>query len=284
MPNQASYTAIVRLKDAGTQYLHEDVVWGAWEAICRKYFPESAIAPGAPYYWIRRDAYRGMPPDEPSTHKPDVVVVRLSQPQVLGPDGLYREVNRDILWVECKAPCHDEPGKWKKVIEEATERLKSAHPNRNVWLIVAIGLKWMVFYWDPSNSRTTSSHLAVMASNESSGWAVDPDIRVPPPPLNPQVPAINVQAPGGYVNTAAGVIRSQNAYSLDFWTMAPNQPGQLANLQGLQLLEDVFRAVQGDAYSGPANPANMSWSWSVVVRSPCAQLMAYRQGLMYSCV
>lgn len=169
---------------------------------------------GAPYYWIRRDAYRGMLPDLLSSHKLDVVVVRLTTPQ-LGPDGLYREVKRDILWVECKAPCHDNPGTWKRVIEEATERLKSAHPDRNVWLIMAIGLKWMVFYWDPRHPRTTPFLMGVMMYDGSSGWTVDPDIRLPPQPPQPnnnQAPVINVQR---YVNLTTGTIFADMACSLD---------------------------------------------------------------------
>ncbi|KAH8769053.1 hypothetical protein F5883DRAFT_643720 [Diaporthe sp. PMI_573] len=258
VPGQAPYSAIVTLKDFGTHYAEEDVTWQAWEALCHKYFPESAPAQGHPYYITRRDPYRGLFPDTPSTHKPDVVVVKLSTP-VQGADNLWRDSKRDVLWVECKAPCHDTPSMWKRVIEEATERLKSAHSDRNVWLIVAIGLKWMVFYWDPMNSRTHQFHMAVMMHDASSGWSVDPEIRLPPPP-NPNVngaPVIDVLQ--RYVDHSTGTIFTENACSLDFWTTHPNQPGQPLNLQNsLLFLENVFHAIQTDIYSGPPNPPNMS--------------------------
>jgi hypothetical protein len=145
---------------------------------------------------------------------------------------------------------------WKKVIEEATERLKSAHPDRNVWLIVAIGLKWMVFYWDPSNSRTNPLPLAIMMNDSTGGWAIDPHIHLPPQPVNNQVPDLDARVQH-YVHPPTGIIYPSNAISLDFWTMDPNL-NQPRNLGGCMLLEDVFRAVQGDVYTVPANPAGMS--------------------------
>ncbi|KAF2258232.1 hypothetical protein CC78DRAFT_479405, partial [Lojkania enalia] len=51
---------------------------------------------------------------------------------------------RDYLWVECKKATLDRPSSWKNVLEEAVIRLNSAHPNLNVFLIIAIGTKCML--------------------------------------------------------------------------------------------------------------------------------------------
>lgn len=218
------------------------------------YFPESATVPDGPCYWIRHHVYRGLEPD--LSRKPEVLVQILMTPQS-GPDsdGIWWSVNRDTLWVECKAPCHDNANMWKRAIEEATGHLRSVHPDRNVWLIVAIGLKWMVFYWDPSNSRTDPFSMDILMDEGSSRWAVDPGLRLPPsfPQLSAnQAPLMNAQR---YVDLTAGTISTKRACSLDFWTADPNQPDQPANLQSSMLfLEDVFRAIQSDVFSVPANP------------------------------
>ena len=192
-----------------------------------------------------------MPPSYRWEYKPDVVVVELTTPQP-GADGLLRSSKRDVLWVECKAPKHDNPAMWRTVIDEGTQRLKSAHPDRNVWLIVAIGLKWMLFYWDPTNAATNPFPMAIMMYDNTGGWTVDPGLRPPPLP-----PAINVQR---YIDIRTGTIFAERAHSLDFWTQAPaapNQPPQPANLQSCMLfLEDIFRAIQGHVYNS-ANPAIM---------------------------
>lgn len=218
----------------------------AWEAICHMYFPQSARTAGGVKYLVRRDAYRG-PPAAPSSQKPDVVVVELATPQV-GPDGLPRSRKRDILWVECKAPERDQPGAWKTVLNEATKRLNAAHPTRNVWLIVASGLKWMVFYWDPSTVR--AQPLQVKSAQAGLYWPLDPRINIAP-----GLPGQRHIDPNGIT------IHTEAANSLDFWTPAPPVPGQAPRPMNLHscllFLEQVFQAVQTGVYLQP-NPATMS--------------------------
>ncbi|KAJ2898297.1 uncharacterized protein MKZ38_004022 [Zalerion maritima] len=99
-------------------------------------------------YQILREAYRGLPPAAPYGVKPDVIVVRLQNIQQL-PGQPPQSNERDILWIECKAPSLDVPHEWNRVLNEAVGRLDVAHPTRRVYLILAIGLKWMPFLWDP---------------------------------------------------------------------------------------------------------------------------------------
>lgn len=229
----------------GTDYADEDVTWTAWEAICQLYFPHAATTAGGVKYLVRREAYRGMAPASTWQHKPDVVVVRLTAP-TLGADGLSRSVRRDILWVECKAPKHDQPNRWDEVMKEATERLSVAHPNRNVWLILATGLKWMVFYWDP-NSPPQNPPLQIISHNQQMRWAVDRRIHVAP-----------IQGQRHILQN--GIIRTDLANTLDFWTQTqvPGQPPQPANFQScMQFLENIILAVQTGNYNA-ANPPTMS--------------------------
>lgn len=215
-------------------------MWQAWEAICQLYFPGTAQTAGGVKYLVRREAYRGMPPGHSWEHKPDVVVVKLSSPTP-GPDGFVRSVKRDILWVECKAPCHDQPGAWETVMSEAVGRLASAHPDRNVWLVLATGLKWMVFYWNPRVGQNPP--LSILSHDQRSSWPVDQRICVAPV--------------GGQRHIVNGnIIRTDLANTLDFTNLGPNNVPTNMN-SCLLLLEAVIATVQAGNYNA-TNPATMT--------------------------
>lgn len=215
-------------------------MWQAWEAICQLYFPGRATAPGGVKYLVRREAYRGLAPASTWEHKPDVIVVQLSNPTP-GPDGFARSVKRDILWVECKAPSHDQPGAWSTVMTEAVGRLSSAHPNRNVWLVLATGLKWMVFYWNPTVGQNPA--LSILSHDRRTLWPVDPRVCLPP------------IAGQRYIDQNM-IIHTDQAHSLDFTNL--NQNNMPVNMQScLLFLENIFGAVQNGNYN-LANPTSMT--------------------------
>ncbi len=70
--------------------------------------------------------------------------------QVPHQPSLYRR--RDFLWVECESADKDTPDGWKDFIGEAVTRLDSAHPTRELFVVLAIGLKWIYLAWDPLNT------------------------------------------------------------------------------------------------------------------------------------
>lgn len=211
------------------------------------YFPQTARVAGGVKYLVRREAHRELPPAAASTHRPDVAVVEIGTPQP-GPDWLLRSKKRDILWVECKAPDADQPRVWRDVLNEAAERLSHAHPDRNVWLIVASGLEWMVFYWDPNALR--AQPLQIKSANGQELWSLDPRINVAPVAGQRHYDVANPTI----INTAA-------ANSLDFWTMSPpNAQGEVLpqNLGScLLFLEQIFQAVQTRVYP-EANPTGLN--------------------------
>lgn len=148
--NTAAQNAVLDLKDVGPGHSKEDVTWKAWESILSLYFPTYAATPDGVKYMIRREAYRSLV-YQPESTRPDVVVVKLSDPRpnadgynrlvrpvnsllnrIERSNAVPRSVKRDILWVECKAPNHDSPGLWADLMLEAVERLEDAHPDRNV--------------------------------------------------------------------------------------------------------------------------------------------------------
>lgn len=94
----------------------------------------------------------------------DVVVIRgLRTYQPAPPPaapGTQMIVDRlyDHLFIENKPPSHDKGFSWKDLIFEACGRLQSVCGNTyDAYLICAVGLKFMIFYWDPQDSYWSSN-------------------------------------------------------------------------------------------------------------------------------
>ncbi|KAK4196672.1 hypothetical protein QBC40DRAFT_286884 [Triangularia verruculosa] len=223
----------------------EAAVWHAWEHIPRPYFPDHAPA-GTDHYAIEREAYRG-PAANTSFHKPDVIVVRVRQPAPPVAPGQRpaRAQERDVLWIECKAPSEIAPNGWHTVLVEAQGRLSSAHANpqtgsRQVYLILAVGMKWMCFLWNPH--AALAQPLVVRKDNGRDFWT-DIDPRIHP------IPAATLPGQRHIVN---GVIETNQAYTLNYWDVTA--AGQLAHLADLTLLENLFAVIQAHNYTDGWNP------------------------------
>jgi hypothetical protein len=145
-------------------------------------------------------------------------------------------IKRDILWVESKPSSEGrQPGAWNRVMAEAAARLSNAHPNRNLYIILAIGLEWMIFQWQPRNQQRP---LKILADNRTD--VVHPHMSVAP--IADQSHLVR-SVPGG----PADLIDTTFAYSLDFWSMRADRQQPL-NLPALQLLEDCFTHIRNAIY------------------------------------
>jgi hypothetical protein len=158
--------------ERGGQYTNEDVVWSAWTEICALYFPRTATTRNGPRWKIDREAYRGFPPQNPSVVKSDLIAIRcITQAQ---PGQAPQSTSRDYLWIECKAADKDVPSGWKNVLNEAAERLATAHANRLIFLIVSIRWKCLYFCWDPNSQ---AAPLIIYRLKSRQFWTLDPRIR-----------------------------------------------------------------------------------------------------------
>ncbi|KAH6839575.1 hypothetical protein B0I37DRAFT_237267 [Chaetomium sp. MPI-CAGE-AT-0009] len=246
-PRTACYHDILTIARVGPTYQQEDVVWHAWLSLLPIYFPPYEM--NGRVYGIRREAYRGgLPPSNSlSQHKPDVVVIQMApspaNPQGFSfPDPNVPDPARDILWVECKAPSEDTPGGWKDLMEQAGNRLHAAHPNRMLYVILAVGLKWVFFKWDPF---TQGSPLQVRGHHPNVAWTMRTQYQYEP--------AVAGQSHVVTVNTAYGqtdMLDTTRAYSLDFFTRDPQYPQQPLHLFAMQLLERCLRHVQNTNFPG----------------------------------
>ncbi|KAL2146790.1 hypothetical protein VTI28DRAFT_2271 [Corynascus sepedonium] len=209
---------------------------------------------GRDVFSVESQAYRG-PVGGPSTIKPDLLVIKLlravnpasapGNPQSQFPQASQIS-SRDILWVECKPPCDDTPSGWKDVISEAADRLRSAHPNRVVFLIVAVGLKWMFFKWDPTNPLP----LRVQGHNQAVRWQI-PHSQL----CYDQSIAGQRHVAWNNATSTYDTVLPRLAYTLDFWS--PGQNNQPQHGHDLHLLVRCFQHVQDSQLQG-ANPSHFS--------------------------
>ncbi|KAK0726646.1 hypothetical protein B0T21DRAFT_385832 [Apiosordaria backusii] len=252
-PYNVAALAIETIRDkARTQENHEDAVHQAWLAIPRRYFPDEPPAPVGPgphsCYSIEAQPYRGAA--RPQDKKPDVVVIKFMN--VVRVQGQTQFERRDVLWIECKAPKKVVPNGWHTVLQEATERLIQAHSDRQVFLILAVGLYWMPFMWDPVNFGHQGQHLQMLQDNgqpwPDENGVPDIDPRIRPIPDN-VLPPHAISAQRHIINNQ---IHTREAYTVNHFDTTP--AGVPIHLPELQLLEHIFAAIQAHVYQGPRQP------------------------------
>lgn len=201
-PNTTSHAKIAEVYRHGPDYNYEDVVWHAWAAVCYIYFPQEALSPTDPRWAIDREAYRGFENSLSST-KPDLIAIKLT-PGPLQQNLPPQFASRDYLWIECKAAIEDNPSGWKRVLVEATTRLQTAHPDRTIFLIVAVGWKCIYFVWDPNGAIIGRPPLFVRSAVSAQTWRIDGRLK-----------GIRNES---WINVVTGEIHVSRAMVLDCWT------------------------------------------------------------------
>ncbi|KAI9152175.1 hypothetical protein HJFPF1_09400 [Paramyrothecium foliicola] len=186
------------------------------------------------HYRITRESYRGQPPTRPDSQKPDVLVTRAIQNAPVAPGQRPTVLNREILLIECKAAGHIASHGWKTVMEEAVTRLNDAHPTRALFVLLAVGMFWLPFAWEPQNSNSRSLQIL----GDKGG----------PRTLNSRIYTVPVNVLPGPRHVTGQLINTCQAYNLSFW--AVNQVRGIVHLADMQLLESFFIVVRGGQYQG----------------------------------
>jgi hypothetical protein len=239
--NTSAFAKISILYSRGANYEQEDVVCHAWGEICALYFPKIAASATAPRWSIEREAYRGNPPLNPSQVKPDPIVVRFLPTAVTNPNFLPFVESRDFLWIECKAATENTPSGWKNALGEAATRLNNAHPDRMIYLIIAIGWRCAFFVWDPTNTMRRPKIFIRPVSNQIP-WLIDQRIKF--------------IGPVSWIDPASGEFDHTKTIELEcFWQMIENGLPVLANHHNLEKIEQFLVHIQNSALQG-RNPSN----------------------------
>jgi hypothetical protein len=155
---------------------------------------------------------------------------------------------RDMFWVECKASSQDKPHQWSNAIEEAVERLNAAHPDRNIYLILNVGLKWIIFYWNPTNPAAAGQNLHIMDAAGQPRWSVDPRVR----------PAQNggIQFIFGGDPITNGIIHTERAKTIDCITTDLSGGQTVLKYQNdLTFLENCLAHIGGANFVGQNDPS-----------------------------
>lgn len=222
------------LYEEGDKYDKEDVVCHAWGEIVGVYFPKAAATPYGERWSVEREAYRGLNALNIPQIKPDITVIRLTQPQIR--KGQRPQVeSRDYLWIECKAAFLDTPSGWRAVLQQAARRLVVAHPSREVKLLVAVGFKCMFFDWRPS--AMMEPLLFVRPALGSGKWEVDVRLR----------PVLDSR----WIDSNTGEILTRDALELDSWSLQTAYGQEvLANWKALRVIEKILLGLQDSALEG----------------------------------
>lgn len=231
----AAFTRILQVANKGSQHDQEDVVCHMWTAIVGLYYGSAAVNQGAPRWDVIREAYRGLIPFQPSQQRPDVAAVIAYF--IAPPAGQMVTLrHRDGLWVECKAANKDNPSGWRNLMNETVVRLNNSHPTRQLFLIFAIGIKAMVFLWDPVTPRVPGA-AGLFIRGRGRVWTLDPRIR-----------HINLSQ---WHNPVTQEVDPSQALDLDCWTTTPG--GALRNGRMLLWL-DRFLAGSSQIVFPGVNP------------------------------
>lgn len=151
----------------------------------------------------------------------------------------------NILLVKCNPPNSDDTqSQWISAMQTTEAHLSVEYKNGPLYFIIAVGLHWLPFYWDPTDPRPAGQALKMKedragvegAGKDASGWHfVRPEVRAPP----------GVEA--GHVD-ADGVVRTDRARSLDCITVAEplvaGETPRLANQVDLDFLEEFLGVVE----------------------------------------
>lgn len=161
--------------------------------------------------------------------------------------GGTQKTKRDALWVECKAPSKDQPYQWNNVLDEAVTRLHVAHSTRNIFLILNVGLEWIMLYWDPQNPAPAGQNLRLVDAQGRPRWDVDRRVR--------PIQAAGLQYTFGGDPITNGVIYPDRAKTIDCITTAvANGQMVLAYQNDLVFLEQCLVQIAGANFQGNNDP------------------------------
>lgn len=151
----------------------------------------------------------------------------------------------NILLVKCNPPNSDEiQSQWISAMRTTEAHLGAAYQDRALYFILAVGLHWLPFYWDPINPTPVGQGLKMkddragvegLGKDASAWYLCVPEVRAPP-----GVDARHVDEDG--------VVSTDRARSLDCITVAePLVAGEmprLANQVDLDFLEEFLGVVE----------------------------------------
>ncbi|GAB1317465.1 hypothetical protein MFIFM68171_07675 [Madurella fahalii] len=218
-------------------------VVNAWDALLGIYFQESGATPGGGCHCIRLERRNGpIATDNKQKATRTLIVEHITNVQHR-PGSRPTADSSDIFWVECAAS--DElanPSGWSDLMRRAVNRLDVEYPAHRLFVIVAIGLRWMPFLWDPVESVVDGGLTLLwrQSSCGDDGYKIDHRIQMA------SSAAVDGLTQRHVERLDQGLtVNPQQAYSLDYWTL--DETGSVMNLDDLLFLEKLIVGVKVDS-------------------------------------
>jgi hypothetical protein len=180
----------------------------AWDDVAQHSFPRNDILNSHPtrdilngreVYWAVRHTQLITPEGYLDQSHPDAIVVKARQyhPDAQKPQQQRTFDHYDWLIIETAPPNRDTWEGWKELLQQVCARMhRSDNGTHDINIICAIGLKYMAFYWDPSNTGNTAQELWLTAAGSEVPF---PSQLTPAPDCSPHVPNLTADGnPGQY--------------------------------------------------------------------------------------
>lgn len=186
----------------------------AWTDVARHVYPSLEVIDCQEWRWlVQRELFLG-PDSRPDPEKPDAIVVRrvrIDRGSATGEDGPPQYHRYNWVTIEVEPPGQDTPEGWRGLLQRACSRAASHSCGvHDVFIICAVGLKYMIFSWDPRNTDIPAQELRLSVAGADVHF---PSQLSPMSGLSPHVPKLG--APG-----------DPDQYRLDpscVWSIDPGQ-------------------------------------------------------------
>jgi hypothetical protein len=160
----------------------------AWDDVAKQIFPRNEIINSRRFGWVvHREPFMG-PEGEIEQDKPEAIVVRSAQTHQNAQEPQQQRQSDFYNWliIETKPPSRDTPEGWKELLMQACSRVRQYDDgSHDVYIICAVGLKYMAFYWDPRDAGNPKQELRLGVAGVEVHF---PSQLKPDPGCSPHVP------------------------------------------------------------------------------------------------
>ncbi len=180
---------------------NEDAARNTWTDIARNSYAdheviddETVLWKGSRELWPQPDGYSDLDPQ-----KPAAMVVRCVRKRrgtganavtTTGDAPMAPTYDR-LTWLimEVKAASQDTAPKWKELLLQACSRAAAGYGDHDVYIICAVGLKYMLFSWDPTKAGIAAQELRIDIAGETTPF---PSQLRPASESSPHVPKLGI--------------------------------------------------------------------------------------------
>lgn len=175
----------------------ESVVRHAWTDVAQHSYPRNEVISHEIVHWkVQHELWPR--PDGWSDQKPGVIAVRCVRRSRTAAASAATDSHSQaqleydrLTWLllEVVPTSQDTAEGWKELLLQVCARAERGYGVHDVYIICAIGLKYMLFTWDPKNAGNPAQELRLNIANENMHF---PSQLKPVPEASPHVPKLSI--------------------------------------------------------------------------------------------